>query len=473
MNAVSAGIVPLAAVLLAMTIVSRPVPAEPLTAGVAVVDVTPPLGYRMSGYFSERLSTGVHDPLLAKALVLEQGKTQAALVFCDIIGISLDVSAKASQRASRKTGIPATNILIAATHSHTGPLYFGALRNHFHDLTLQKHGSDPLEKVDYPAQLTAGIVEAIAKAQAAARPVRIETGVARQSGLSFNRRFHMKNGTVRFNPGKLNPNIVRVAGPIDPDVGILLLRDPAKNNPRALLTVFALHLDTVGGTECAADYPYYLERSLRAKLGPELTSMFGNGTCGDINHVDVASRGAQKGFGEAERIGTTLAGTVLAQVPKLAPLRQPSLAVRSATVDAPLQQFTPEQIAQAKRDMVKIGTREMSFLDQVRTYKITATDQREGKTIPLQTQVFRISRDVAIVGLPGEVFVDLGLAIKRASPFRTTLVVELCNDTPGYIPTRKAFAEGSYETVNSRVQPGGGEMLAEAAVRLLMELGQP
>jgi len=77
---------------------------------------------------------------------------------------------------------------------------------------------------------------------------------------------------------------------------------------------------------------------------------------------------------------------------------------------------------------------------------------------------------VAVVGLPGEVFVDLGLAIKRASPFATTLVVELCNDAPGYIPTRKAFAEGSYETVNSRVETGGGEKMVETAVRLLNEL---
>jgi len=96
---------------------------------------------------------------------------------------------------------------------------------------------------------------------------------------------------------------------------------------------------------------------------------------------------------------------------------------------------------------------------------------REGDTLPLEVQVFRLSKDVALVGLPGEVFVDLGLAIKKASPFATTLVVELCQDAPGYIPTTKAFKEGSYETVNSRVAPGGGEMMAEAAVRLLKELG--
>ena len=96
---------------------------------------------------------------------------------------------------------------------------------------------------------------------------------------------------------------------------------------------------------------------------------------------------------------------------------------------------------------------------------------RGSRTIRLEVQVFRLSRDVAVVGLPGEVFVDLGLAIKKASPFEHTLVIELCQDAPGYIPTKKAFAEGSYETVNSRIAPGGGEKMAEAAIRLLKELG--
>jgi len=90
--------------------------------------------------------------------------------------------------------------------------------------------------------------------------------------------------------------------------------------------------------------------------------------------------------------------------------------------------------------------------------------------LPIFVQAFRISDEVALVALPGEVFVELGLAIKRASPFPVTMVVELAHDTPDYIPTRKAFAEGSYETVNSRVQPGGGEMAVDAAIRLLGQL---
>jgi hypothetical protein len=127
-------------------------------------------------------------------------------------------------------------------------------------------------------------------------------------------------------------------------------------------------------------------------------------------------------------------------------------------------------VAQAKANMDLVGTRELSFLDQVEAYKITALQAYDERTLPLEVQAFRLGRDTAIVTLPGEMFVELGLAIKAASPFRTTIVIELANDAPGYIPTKKAFAEGSYETVNSVVEPGVGEALVETANRLLKEL---
>jgi hypothetical protein len=442
--------------------------AAELQAGVAVADITPPTGYRMAGYFRERLNTGTHDPLQAKALVLRQGDEQAALVFCDLVGISRDVSGRARRLAAKKTGIPAANIVIAATHSHTGPLYMGALRQYFHDQAVAAKGEDPHEKIDYPAVLAEKLAEAIDKAHKSVRAITLSAGVTRQEGLSFNRRFHMKDGSVQFNPGKLNPNIVRPAGPIDPDVGLLRLRDGDKD--LALLTVFALHLDTVGGSEYSADYPFHLERTLRPVLGAEGVSLFGAGTCGDINHIDVSKKDPQKGQLEAGRIGATLGETVRAALPKLRLVRSPSLAVRGTIVKAPLQKYDAEAVTQARKDMAKIGTRDLPFLKQVETYKIVSLQMLSGETLPMEVQVFRLSDDVAIVALPGEIFVELGLAIKKASPFAVTLVVELCNDAPGYVPTVKAFKEGSYETVNSRVQSGGGEKLVEAAARLLKEL---
>ena len=267
----------------------------------------------------------------------------------------------------------------------------------------------------------------------------------------------------------MNPDIVRAAGPIDPEVGMIFLREAdGDNDAVAALINFTLHLDTVGGTKYAADYPYYLEQSLREKYGDKFILLFGTGTCGDINHIDIKKKERLK----TDYIGRILAETVNAKTESLETVAEPLLAVRSGIVEAPLQQFGPEKVTWARENIKKVGTRELSFLQQVEAYKILAAKMRPGRTIPLEVQVFRLSRDVAVVGLPGEVFVDLGLAIKRASPFATTLVIELCQDAPGYIPTKKAFAEGSYETVNSRIAPGGGEMMAEAAIRLLKELGR-
>ena len=222
--------------------------AAELEAGVAVADITPPVGYRMCGYFYERLSTGVRDPLHARVIYLHQNNQQAALVFCDLIGVPQAVTDRARAIAVRKTGIASTNILVAATHSHTGPLYFDALRTFLHERAVEKNGSDPQETIDYPSVLAEKLAGAIVQAKAAGKPVELAAGIAKQTGLSFNRRFHMQDGTVVFNPGKLNPNIVRAAGPIDPEVGFVLFRDRRQRQAFASLTVFALHLDTTGGT---------------------------------------------------------------------------------------------------------------------------------------------------------------------------------------------------------------------------------
>jgi hypothetical protein len=450
-------------------IVFRPaLAAEELRAGIAAVDITPPVPFRMSGYFNERLSTGVKDPLKAKAVVFQQGNESAAIVFCDLISVPLDLSTKARQRASDATGIPRQNIAITATHSHTGPLFSGALRKHFHERAVARVGHDPYETLDYPAILTDRIVTAVVDAKSALQPVQLEAGSAHEDRLSFNRRFFMKDGSVRFNPGPLNPDIVRAAGPIDPQVGIVWLKRPDATHPFAAIVSFALHLDTVGGTEYSADYPKFVEDLLKQSFGPEFTLLFGAGTCGDINHIDVTTRDRRT----TEQIGRTLGETVAQTVgdKTISTIEEPSLAVRTATVHAPLQKYTDEEIAGARKKMELIGGRELPFLEQVKACTIIDLELIDANTLPLEVQVFRLGPDAAIVTLPGEVFVELGLAIKAASPFKTTLVIELANDSPAYIPTKKAFAEGSYEVVNSRIQPGGGELLVEAAIGLLNDL---
>ena len=456
----------LSTVLAAMTPGSNGRAGE-LSAGVATVDITPPRGYRMAGYFAERVNTGTRDPLLAKAIVFRQGEVQAALVFCDLVSVPRAVATRARDEASRRTGIPASRIAVAATHSHTGPLYHGVLRTKFHDRAVAGSGVDEKEAVDYPALLVNKVAEAVVAALKEIAPVRISAGAATEPKVAFNRRFHMKDGKVRFNPGALNPDIVRPAGPIDPQVGVLLLRPKEGGDPFAGLTVLALHLDTVGGTDYSADYPFYLEDELRKHFGPGFLSLFGTGTCGDINHFDVSRREIAR----TETIGRSLARAVIARAPTLAPLKDPELAVAGATVDVPLQRPTPEDVAKARKAVETFEEAKLPFLETVKAVTtVDLADNYPRPTEPLEVQVFRLGAEVALVTLPGEVFVEHGLAIKADSPFRWTFVIELANGCPAYIPTRKAFKEGSYEVVNSRVAPGGGEKLVATALRLLKQV---
>src|SRR5271163_4762928 len=150
-----------------------PARAADLESAVAVVEITPPLGYRMAGYFAERLNTGTHDPLWAKALVFRQGDRQAALVFCDLVGVPRAVARRARERASAATGIPVANIAVAATHSHTGPLYFGGMHTHLHGKAVAGGGRDPLEALDYPAQLAERVAQAVDTAQKGLAPVKL------------------------------------------------------------------------------------------------------------------------------------------------------------------------------------------------------------------------------------------------------------------------------------------------------------
>ena len=191
----------------------------PFQVGFAEIDITPPPGYRMDGYFYERLNTGVRDPLKAKAAVFRQGGTRGALVVCDLIGVPQTLTNEVRALASARTGIPAANIAITATHSHTGPLFAGERARLFSERAAAKFGKDPLAAVKYPETLRDRLVEVIAAASGMVAPAAMELARSDEDRVSFNRRFHMKDGTVRFNPGVRKPDMVRPAGPIDPAIG--------------------------------------------------------------------------------------------------------------------------------------------------------------------------------------------------------------------------------------------------------------
>ena len=442
---------------------------SPLRVGAAVADITPPVGWRKAGGYHEVISTGVHDPLYAKALVFEQAGVRGALVVCDLTGLGRGESDVARRLASERTGIPAANIVIAATHTHGAPEYHGVLWDVWRDATIEKHGRDLRANGDYVRTLVEGCAAAVARADAAKRPVLLEHAVERRPGLAFNRRFLMKDGTTAMNPGKLNKNIVRAAGPVDDDFPIVLFRDAATGTPRSSLSVFPMHVAAFGGTTFGADFPGHLQARLREKLGPDFISVFGEGCAGDVNHLDTSSGRPQPGDAEPARIGAALAETFLAA--RFQPVDRPALIVRSTRLRIPLREVTPAEVERARQVLsLKIKA---DFLGLVAAYRDLWTERlraRDGAAADEELQAFRLGDDLAVVTLPHEIFVELGMEIERRSPFRNTLVVSLANDVDFYVPTRKAFGEGSYEVTTSPYLPGGGELMVEAAVGLLLAL---
>jgi hypothetical protein len=450
-----------------------------LKGSVSQINITPPTGGRLAGHFYEILSTGIHDSLWAKAMVFQQGKEKFAFVFCDLIGLTEDISTAARTLASAKTGIPAKNILIGATHSHNGPLFYGFQYAYFHHKALIDKKEDPHEKIDYSNFLIHQISKAIEKANESIAPIQIKVGVGEQHNLSFNRRYYMKNGPVLFNPGPLSPDIVGPAGPIDPEVGIFLINKVKSKKYEGGLIVFSMHADCIGGTEISADYPYFLEQTLKNKFGKNFISAFSVGASGDINDIDVKKDSPIYSASNTQRIGKELGKTVINKEPELKLINKPSLATVSAKIFLPLQVPLKEQIDSAKEMINNLykasetgiyfknaGGESGDFLKRVEMSKYISLENQK-PSVQAEVQVFRIDNETAIVGLPGELFVELGIDIKRKSPFKNTMVLTVCNNRISYIPTQKAFTEGSYEVINSIVKPGSGEMLVETAIQLL------
>ena len=432
-----------------------------LRVGVAAVKISPPSGTPMAGYYYARGSEDVIDDLYAKAAVLDDGSTKVALVVCDLITLPRNTVLDARQLIEQQTGIPGGHVMISATHTHTGP---SLSRDSVRD--RQDGGSsDPARK--YTLELPNRIAQAVAEANGKLQPVAVSYAREHEDRLSYCRRFWMKDGTVGWNPGKLNPNVIRPVSPIDPEVGVIYFETTDKK-PLLTYVNFALHADTTGGTKISADYPGALSRRLADYRGPDMLTIFANGACGNLNHVNVNWARPQTTPAEANRLGTILAGSVFKAYMDLKPVRGTTLGVRSQVLQLPLPKVTPEDVQEAKAIVEKKD--KAKFMEQVKAYKVLDVDKRAGTPQEVEVQVITMGDTLAWVSLPGEIFVELGLSIKAASPFAQTHIAELANGSIGYIPNRSAYLEGNYEVESARCAAGSGEMLVQAAVKMLDDL---
>ena len=440
--------------------------AGELRIGAAAVVITPAVGAPMAGYYVPRAMEGAHDDLYAKALVLEQDGVKAALVSCDLLTLPRSVVEQARKIIETATGIPAARVMIGATHCHTGPLLtIGSSRD-------PAEGPDREKSGQYTQSLPDLIAQAVKLADGKLEAANAFAGQGHEEHLSFNRRYFMKDGTVAWNAGKLNPNIIKPAGPIDPEVPVVYFESP-DHKPLATYVNFAMHLDTVGGKQASADYPATLAALLGKLKGESMVTIYTTGACGDINHIDVSRREKQQGPQEAARIGTILAGEVLKTYARMEPVASGALWTRSRIVKLALPDISHEDLASARRTAVKFGKDAPTFLQRVNAFKVIDVAARDGKPLEVEVQVIALGDDVAFVSMPGELFVELGLAIKKASPFKHTILAELANGSIGYIPTRQAYEQGNYEPISARCAAGSGEILVTTAIEMLEELKLP
>jgi hypothetical protein len=363
------------------------------------------------------------------------------------------------ERTSRVRG---GDVMISATHTHTGPIL---------DRRSAFGGQSDRVK-DYLAGLPAKIAEAVRQAEGRLGPATVRAASGRESSIAFNRRYHMRDGTVGWNPGKLNPKILKPAGPIDPEVPVVFFESTA-GKPLATYVNYAVHLDNIGAPRISADLPFTLARCLADFKGPEMVTLFSAGCCGDVNHIDVHWREPQRGFENPARMGTILAAEVLRLWPRLEPVEASTLRVKSERIPLALPEISESDRAKAREVMARVADPKAprpSFLEMVAAFKTRDVDERKGRPQEVEVQVIALGRELAWVSLPGEIFTELGLAIKQDSPFPRTIIAELANGSIGYIPARRAYAQGNYEVISARCAEGSGERLVDAAVRLLKEL---
>ncbi|MDD3588164.1 MAG: hypothetical protein PHQ75_13355, partial [Thermoguttaceae bacterium] len=337
---------------------------------------------------------------------------------------------------------------------------------YLHNQAVKKYGKDKFEDFDYPKYLKENAIKAIVQAHAALKTSDVGFMSIEAPPVAFNRRYFMKDlPDVKCNPGVKNPNIIKPAGPIDPALSVLFIFDSGVKSPKASLTNFALHLDTTGGTLVSADYPFYLEEVLKSRYGAKFLSVFGNGTCGDINHLDVSGATRRK----APEIGRLLGEAIVASADKETRPQDVSLATACKVAVCPQVAFTAEETKEAfahQGEMLSGAKGKLTLAQRMKIEKAT-TMAGTPRNLSFDIVAIRLSRDTAIVAIPGEIFVESGLAIKKSSPFRNTIVIELSQDDVGYIPTLKATGEGSYEVYCNRFEPGAAEILVKTALEAL------
>jgi neutral ceramidase len=433
-----------------------------ITAGYSKTCISPPVGSPLAGFAARQgVSQGIHDDLFARALVLANGETVIALVSVDLLALSSDFIKRVRDGIQRRTGIDPESVMIASTHTHAGPVTITTFFN-------------PEESVDstYMASLAVAVEQSVTNAWRTRFPAKVGVGVAKVNGVGVNRR---------------SPD----QRPVDEQVGIIKV-DDFNDRTRAVLINYSCHPTVLGPDNLlvTGDFPNFAIEELETSIGPDGFAMFVNGTQGNISMghsselsaIGVITPG--RTFERAAELGHLLADATRRALPEIATSDAPALSALTMPVNLPLKHYPPleeanKSLTHADKLLERL-TAAGAPLEEIMPAKtqrlyasITNFYAREALALPdgalpIELQGFRLGEAV-FVAIPGEVFVEIGLTLKRRSP-HMTFVFGIANGYIGYLPTREAYAEGGYEVVSSKCQPAAADILIEKVANLTEQL---
>ena len=419
-----------------------------MKAGLAEIDITPPLGTRKIGWLKLIHGDRVLDPLFARVAVLDHGSQRWAVVQLDTLSVRWETTLEVRRRVEAKYGFPGNNIMVTATHNHAGPA----------TATIGDSAGEP----EFLETLTQKIVSCFG--QALEGSVASEVGIASMSefGVGFNRRVVMRDGTVRTHGTFKDPNALCLEGPVDPELCVIALRS-TKGELLGALVNFTCHPAHHGGdTVFSAGWPGCLAREMKSRGCP--ITMLINGAQGNISTNEPMRGGIDHTM---EEIGRTLADDVSSLLPTLQWRSSVKLGAKRAELSLPFRRVTEAEIAGKIRGAQRFI--DPTIYDKKMPEVLRSIKEQGEQKCEVQALVLD---EYACVGIPAELFVELGLAIKERAHPAHALVFGLANGMVGYVPHKAAFERGGYETTffsSSKLAPEAGDMLVEAAVRLVAE----